>query len=156
MQFITDMYECTFHSFSGWYNFCNTSFFFLETASDHLANRRGPPVVRGPQFDKRWCNPNELYWIITINKYFNITCTFLYRLYASRGIYCFCHSQLVATRDCCWTRFLFSHSQIPRFCGTEDQILVTFSVVTYSTTSLTEWRHLSTCVSQTLPMPRPC
>jgi hypothetical protein len=27
---------------------------------------------------------------------------------------------------------------------------VTFSVVTYSTTSLTEWRHLSTCVRQSL------
>jgi hypothetical protein len=29
-----------------------TMFFSSEIAADHLANRRGPPVVRGPQFEK--------------------------------------------------------------------------------------------------------
>jgi hypothetical protein len=34
-SFNTDVYECTFHSFSVWYNFCKC-FVFL--------NRRGPPT----------------------------------------------------------------------------------------------------------------
>jgi hypothetical protein len=37
-------------SFSVWYSFCNAV--NSETAGDHLANRCGPPVVRGPQFEK--------------------------------------------------------------------------------------------------------
>jgi hypothetical protein len=29
-------------------------FVYLNSPADHLAHRRGPPVVRGPQVGKRW------------------------------------------------------------------------------------------------------
>jgi len=48
-SFSTDMYGCVFHLFSVWYSFWNI--FLPKPPADHLANRRGSPVVRGPHFD---------------------------------------------------------------------------------------------------------